>query len=332
MVSNDPTNQSVTSDAFEILHTIVDRRLKNRRLTVIDATSLQVEARKSLVNLARNHDCPITAVVFDLPHALIYTRNQAREDRNIPNRVVRNQIENLRKGTRQLHKEGFHRTFFIKNQEEADSVVITRTPLRSNQTQDSGPFDIIGDVHGCHQELHTLLQKLGYTISHDENGANATHPDGRKAVFVGDLVDRGPGVDQVLELVMNMTKSGKRPLRPRQPRRQTHPYPEGQPHHNEPRAGPDDGTAHSPRRRVQATSRHLPQTAARPHHAGPRPSGSCPRRDPQGIPRPALTPHRAVLHVRRDLRRNRRVGPAGPSSTGHRTTAETPQSSTGTPQ
>ena len=208
MVSDDPTNQSVTPDAFEILHAIADRRLKNRRLTVIDATSLQVKARKSLVNLARSHDCPITALVFDLPHALIYARNQAREDRNIPNRVVRNQIDTLRRSTRNLRKEGFRRTFFIKSQEDADNAVITRTPMRSNQTQDNGPFDIIGDVHGCHQELQTLLQKLGYTVSHDEQGANAAHPDGRKAVFVGDLVDRGPGVDQVLELVMNMTQSG----------------------------------------------------------------------------------------------------------------------------
>ena len=128
MVSDDPTNQSVTPDAFEILHTIADRRLKHRRLTVIDATSLQTEARKSLVNLARSHDCPITAVVFDLPHGLIYARNQAREDRNIPNRVVRNQIDNLRKGTSRLRAEGFRRTFVIKSQDDADNAVITRTP------------------------------------------------------------------------------------------------------------------------------------------------------------------------------------------------------------
>ena len=208
MVSDDPTNQAVTSDAFEIVHAIAERRLKNRRLTVIDATSLQVHARKSLVDLARAHDCPTTAVVFDLPQSMLYERNRARADRNIPDRVVRNQINNLRQSIRNLRKEGFPRNFIIKTQDDADNAVISRTPMRSNHNDQTGPFDIIGDVHGCHHELELLLQELGYVLTNDDAGPNASHPEGRKAVFVGDLVDRGPGADRVLELVMNMTESG----------------------------------------------------------------------------------------------------------------------------
>ena len=68
----------------------------------------------------------------------------------------------------------------------------------------TGPFDIIGDVHGCHGELVTLLTRLGYVVTDD----GAHHPDGRTAVFVGDLVDRGPDTPGVLRLVMGMVAAG----------------------------------------------------------------------------------------------------------------------------
>ncbi|MFC4376985.1 metallophosphoesterase [Nocardia halotolerans] len=70
----------------------------------------------------------------------------------------------------------------------------------------TGPFDVIGDVHGCRAELETLLGELGYRLDRDERGrpVGATHPAGRTAVFVGDLVDRGPDTPGVLRLVMGM--------------------------------------------------------------------------------------------------------------------------------
>ena len=86
-----------------------------------------------------------------------------------------------------------------------DAVVIERQPLWNNRKFDHGPFDIIGDIHGCFDELHALLTKLGYEIT---PALEARHPEGRKAVFLGDLVDRGPKIPEVLKLVMNMTASG----------------------------------------------------------------------------------------------------------------------------
>ena len=207
MVSDDPTSQRVTSDAFEVLHAIVNKRLKNRRLTVVDATSLQQNAREPLMQLARDHDCPITAIVFDLPQDVLYERNRARPDRNIPDHVVRNHIQALRQTKRQLRKEGFRRTPYIKSVEEAENAVLVRIPMRSNLTERTGPFDIIGDIHGCHLELQSLLQKMGYRESITDTGLNYAHPEGRTAVFVGDLVDRGPGSDVVLEIVMNMVET-----------------------------------------------------------------------------------------------------------------------------
>src|SRR5260221_5472718 len=70
---------------------------------------------------------------------------------------------------------------------------------------DPPPCDIIGDVHGCAAELMTLLGGLGY--ARRPGTAALTHPDGRRAVFVGDLVDRGPDVVDVLRIVLAMREA-----------------------------------------------------------------------------------------------------------------------------
>jgi protein phosphatase len=80
--------------------------------------------------------------------------------------------------------------------------------------QEHGPFDIIGDVHGCCDELQELLQRLGYIATEVRQGYSLSsgpvfrHPQNRKAVFVGDLVDRGPCVPETLRLVHNMLEAG----------------------------------------------------------------------------------------------------------------------------
>lgn len=73
-----------------------------------------------------------------------------------------------------------------------------------------GPFDIIGDTHGCFEELLMLLTKLGYSISFkpETHKYDVVPPDGHKALFVGDLVDRGPNAPEVLRLVMDMVAQG----------------------------------------------------------------------------------------------------------------------------
>jgi len=72
------------------------------------------------------------------------------------------------------------------------------------------PFDVVGDVHGCRSELETLLDRLGYAITSDVEGrpVDAVHPQGRRVVFVGDLVDRGPDSPGVLRVVMGMVSAG----------------------------------------------------------------------------------------------------------------------------
>ena len=213
MVADDATDQAATPDAFALLNFIAATRLRAGRLTVIDATSVQPQARKSLVALAKEYDCLPVAIVLNMPEALCLARNKGRADRPFGPQVVRRQAEQLRRSLRGLKREGFRHVFVLNSPEEVEAATVERVPLWVNLQHEHGPFDIIGDVHGCYDELTILLERLGYRLetradADGETGFSATHPEGRKAVFVGDLVDRGPGVAKVLKLVMAMASDG----------------------------------------------------------------------------------------------------------------------------
>ena len=213
MVADDSNDQAATPDAFALLNFITATRLRAGRLTVIDATSVQTQARKSLVELARAHDCLPAAIVLNIPEALCLARNESRPDRQFGARVVRQQASQLRRSIRGLKREGFRYVYVLNSPEEVEAVTIERVPLWTNRHNEKGPFDIVGDVHGCFEELVLLLERLGYQLAarvgaDGETGYSVTHPEGRKAVFVGDLVDRGPGVTNVLKLVMSMVEDG----------------------------------------------------------------------------------------------------------------------------
>jgi len=207
LVSDDENEQAATADAFASLHFVAARRLARARLTVIDATNTQPEARAPLVALAREYHVLPVAIVFDLPRRLCEERNASRPDRNFGPHVVRNQRSQMQRGLRGLGREGFRHIHVLGSQDEVDAAVIARQPLYNNRRQDRGPFDIIGDVHGCGDELEELLRTLGYAA--DPQGSAAwRHPEGRRAVFLGDLVDRGPRVVDTLRIVMAMVREG----------------------------------------------------------------------------------------------------------------------------
>jgi protein phosphatase len=206
LVSDDQNDQKATNAAFEVLHFIAAKRLEAGKLTVIDATNVQPEARTSLIALAKRHHTLAVAIVFDIPEAMCAERNATRPDRNFGGHVLRNQRSQLRRSMKGLRREGFHRVTFLHGVEEVDAATIERQPLWNDRRNDHGPFDIIGDVHGCFDELAELLTALGYELNADRTGAR--HPDGRRAFFVGDLVDRGPATPAVLRLVMAMVDDG----------------------------------------------------------------------------------------------------------------------------
>ena len=210
IVSDDETDQSATTDAFEVLHFIAAKRLAAGKLTVIDATNVQPDARKSLHALAREYHYLTAAIVFNLPAKLCQERNDVRPDRDFKPHVVRNQTSQLRRSLRGLKREGFRNFLYVMSlSEEVEAAQVERQPLWTNRTDETGPFDIIGDVHGCFDELVALLTKLGYEISNLTEGETLVkHPQNRKVMFVGDYVDRGPKVVEVLRLIMEMHKTG----------------------------------------------------------------------------------------------------------------------------
>lgn len=214
LVSDDENSQAATTDAFDVLYYIAGKRLKAGRLTVIDATNVQKESRKGLVDLARTHHCLPVAIVLDMPEEVCEERNGLRPDRTFGGHVIRQQRQQLRRSIRGLKDEGFRQVYVLKSPEEVDAVSgIRRERLYNDKKDETGPFDIIGDVHGCFNELHELLLTLGYSITRvDEDeisfGFRVAAPPARKAIFVGDLVDRGPDSPAVLRLVMSMVKEG----------------------------------------------------------------------------------------------------------------------------
>jgi protein phosphatase len=208
LVADNENDQSATGDAFELLHEIVRKRLGRGKLTVVDATNVQPEARKPLVELAREYHVLPVAIVFNLPERLCQDRNVNRPDRQFGPHVVRNQVQQMRRSLRGLEREGFRYVFKLSSQDEVDAVTIERQPLWNNRREEHGPFDIIGDVHGCLEELLGLMASLGYQVESSEKQFLVAPPDGRKVVFVGDLVDRGPATPDVLRLAMTMVEQG----------------------------------------------------------------------------------------------------------------------------
>jgi predicted kinase len=210
LVADDENDQAATRDAFDVLGYIAAKRLAAGRLTVIDATNVQADARRPLIELARAHDVLPVAIVLDVPEQICAQRNASRADRSFGRQVIRRQHDQLRRSLRSLTKEGFRTVHVLRGVDEAQAAAITRQRLLTDFTDRTGPFDVIGDVHGCRAELEALLGRLGYVIIRDGAGrpADAAHPDGRTAVFLGDLVDRGPDSPGVLRLVMGMTAAG----------------------------------------------------------------------------------------------------------------------------
>ncbi|MCB9756496.1 MAG: polynucleotide kinase-phosphatase, partial [Myxococcales bacterium] len=210
LVSDDESDQGATGDAFELVRFLAGKRLARRRLTVIDATSVSPESRASLLALAKAHHVLPVAIVLDVPPTVCVHRNKERADRRFGGHVVRRQYSALRRSLRGLKREGFRRVHRLRGADEVASATIVRARLWNDRRDARGPFDIIGDVHGCHDELVELLGALGYAVSGDpDQDPVVTPPEGRAAIFVGDLVDRGPASPRALRLVMNMVARGQ---------------------------------------------------------------------------------------------------------------------------
>jgi len=211
LVSDDENDQTATKDAFDVLHYIAAKRLAAGKLTVIDATNVQQESRKSLLRLAKQYHCFAVAIVFNLPESVCQERNKQRPNRQFGSHVVRNHTRSLKRSLKNLKREGFRFIYKLSSLDEIEAVEFVKQPMWTNRKDEHGPFDIIGDIHGCCDELEKLLLKLGYVATASNQSSDSwwdfpvyVHPEERKVIFLGDLVDRGERILDTLKLVHNM--------------------------------------------------------------------------------------------------------------------------------
>lgn len=213
MICDDPANQDVTEDAFELVHLIAEKRLKQGYLTVIDATHLHSFARQQMVKLAKRYHAPVIALILDRPLDICLQQNQQRQ-RQVPESVIVQQYQQLQDFIHHHQKnksgrfQGIAEFHYIRTDYVDTNLKISRKSLSMMQSGRKGPFDIIGDIHGCADELWQLLLKMGYQLEGAGDHLKISHPEGRQLVFVGDLVDRGPKTDQVLQIVMAAWQQG----------------------------------------------------------------------------------------------------------------------------
>jgi len=213
MVCDDEMNQAASGDAFELMHRACAMRLSRGKFTVIDATNVRPEARKPLLELARQYHAQVVAVVLDFSAEVCHARNQERRaERPFGPEVTQRHADDLKRSFDRLETEGVRRVHVLRSEAEVGAVRFERQRLPVNRRDERGPFDIVGDVHGCMGELLLLLVKLGYRMRRAvEDGRafwRATHPAGRKLVFVGDLGDRGPDTPGVYRLVTDAAARG----------------------------------------------------------------------------------------------------------------------------
>lgn len=204
LVAGDAGSMEATQDAMAVLHDLLDRRLARRLLTVVDTTALYPQDRQALLEIGRKHYAPCIAVVLDTPLETCLAFNQTRSNPRKPGSIER-MVRRLSGQVSLINKEKWTKSVRL-HPRRMERLDIRRTPLRTDLRHLAGPFDIVGDVHGCSSELRTLLQQLGYQPLAEGDGY--AHPEGRILAFVGDLIDRGPDPVGTLRLAAAMVETG----------------------------------------------------------------------------------------------------------------------------
>ena len=161
MVEDDENSLDATADAFALLHVIAETRLKRRKIVVIDATNVRQEDRAQLVRIAKKFHALAVAIVLNPGEDICHERNKARPDRQYGPHVVRNHMASLRRNIRRIDKEGFRYVHELRSVEEIDGVEIVRERLWTDVRHKDGPFDIIGDVHGCARRAGSAAHQAG---------------------------------------------------------------------------------------------------------------------------------------------------------------------------
>ena len=202
-------DQSVTPDAFELVHAIAAKRLARRRLAVIDATNVRPEDRKQLIELARRYHALPTAIVFDLPEDFASPATRSAGPQNPGQAWCTTMSGCLRKSMRGLDREGFRGVHVLRSEESVAAATIVREPSVVRPTRViTGRSTSLATCMAAARRLEPCLTGLA-SLDRSRSAVRArTSQCGAALIFVGDLVDRGPDSPGVLRLVMNMVEAG----------------------------------------------------------------------------------------------------------------------------
>ncbi len=196
-----------------LVHYIAEKRLRRRKLVVIDATNVRPGGpRPSRAGSPASIMRWRVAIVVNPGEEVCHERNRERPDRQFGPHVVRNQTRGLKRG-HQSHRQGRLPLRLTSCARRGHRVGRDRAErLWTDRRDEHGPFDIIGDVHGCADELiESASRSSAMRCDSKARGGAPRHLDGaagRRALFVGDLVDRGPRSPDVLRIVMHMVRRG----------------------------------------------------------------------------------------------------------------------------
>jgi protein phosphatase len=126
LVAGDETDQAVTRTAFSILHRRLERRLAERRTTVVDATNVTPYARRSLVRRAAAKDIPAVAIVLALEPTIVRARNATRPGRIVPEPAVARQLDDLERSLRRdgMEADGFTTIHLVRTARELDELAV----------------------------------------------------------------------------------------------------------------------------------------------------------------------------------------------------------------
>jgi len=203
LISDDEADQSVSGPAFELLHDVVSKRLAAGRLTVVDSTALRAPARRDLVRIGQRFHVPVILLLFRANRATCLAHDALRP-RQVGAPIIDRQLPLVEETLHRMTGEGFDRVYVLDPSDLA-RLRFGYEPLPTDRSLLNGPFDIIGDIHGCADELRGLLTRLGYAP--DAAGV-WRHPAQRLFVSLGDLTDRGPDSIGVLRILIPAVSAG----------------------------------------------------------------------------------------------------------------------------
>lgn len=193
LLSDENSDLTITDiEVFDFFLSWIHQRTAIGNPTIAGGNWLHRSQRKQLAEVASKNHVSLQLLLFTLKTKRASTS-----------------VKRFHAALQTLKQEGFKKIIALDHESQLNAPAFHRKPLAVNLRHLSGPFDIIGDVHGCFDELRQLLHQLGHTLTYEKAAWGIDHPQKRKLIFVGDLADRGPKSVDTLTFVMDLTLAHK---------------------------------------------------------------------------------------------------------------------------